>query len=66
MNAPFPEEETMTPSTTRATSATRQALTYLIPALLGVALLGIVGFAPYPAVHDAFHDVRHTAGFPCH
>lgn len=47
-------------------SAARQALAYLTPALLGVALLGLVGFAHYPAVHDAFHDLRHTAGFPCH
>lgn len=43
-----------------------RALAHLIPALMGFALLGLVGFAPYPAVHDAFHDVRHTAGFPCH
>ncbi len=56
----------MIPSRVRTASATRQALTYLTPALLGLALLGIVGFAPYPAVHDAFHDIRHTAGFPCH
>lgn len=47
-------------------SALRQALIDLIPAFLGIALVGLIGFAPYPAVHDAFHDVRHTAGFPCH
>jgi cobalt transporter subunit CbtB len=47
-------------------SAARSALAYLTPALLGMALLGVVGFAHYPAVHDAFHDLRHTAGFPCH
>lgn len=47
-------------------AAARQALAYLTPVLMGLALLGIVGFAPYPAVHDTFHDVRHAAGFPCH
>jgi len=47
-------------------TAVRQALVYLTPAALGVALLGLVGFAPYPAVHDTFHDVRHASGFPCH
>jgi len=47
-------------------SAVRQALAWLTPVLMGMALLGVIGFAPYPAVHDAFHDVRHTAGFPCH
>jgi cobalt transporter subunit CbtB len=49
-----------------ALPAVRAALTYLTPVALGFALLGLVGFAPYPAVHDAFHDVRHVAGFPCH
>ena len=36
--------------------------------LMGVALLAlyVVGLAQYPAVHEAFHDVRHAAGFPCH
>jgi cobalt transporter subunit CbtB len=47
-------------------SASRLALAYLTPALLGMALLSVIGFAHYPAVHDAFHDLRHTAGFPCH
>lgn len=34
--------------------------------LLGLALLYVVGFAPLPAVHNAAHDTRHTAAFPCH
>jgi cobalt transporter subunit CbtB len=50
---------------TRA-SVAQAALANLLPALMGVGLLFLIGFAPYPAVHDAFHDVRHTAGFPCH
>jgi cobalt transporter subunit CbtB len=25
-----------------------------------------VGFAPISAVHNAAHDTRHTAAFPCH
>jgi cobalt transporter subunit CbtB len=54
------------PSVSPAVSAIRQALAWLTPVLMGMALLGVIGFAPYPAVHDAFHDVRHTAGFPCH
>jgi len=47
-------------------AASRRALPFLVPAVMGLALLGVVGFAPYPAVHDAFHDIRHAAGFPCH
>jgi len=34
-------------------------------ALLGLALLYGVGFAP-AAVHNAAHDARHAAAFPCH
>ncbi|WP_425904220.1 CbtB domain-containing protein [Agrobacterium radiobacter] len=33
---------------------------------LGVLLVGGVGFAGIPAVHNAAHDVRHTLSFPCH
>ena len=35
-------------------------------ALLGVLLVWGVGFAPLEAVHNAAHDVRHSAAFPCH
>lgn len=35
-------------------------------ALLGVSVLFIAGFANSAAVHDAAHDTRHAAGFPCH
>jgi cobalt transporter subunit CbtB len=34
--------------------------------LLGSALLFLVGFAPISAVHNAAHDTRHSAAFPCH
>src|SRR5262249_35600243 len=33
---------------------------------LGVAVLYFVGFTPAMAVHNAAHDTRHTAAFPCH
>lgn len=35
-------------------------------ALLGLVLLWGVGFSPVEAVHNAAHDARHSAGFPCH
>lgn len=35
-------------------------------ALLGLAMVWTVGFAPLSAVHNAAHDTRHSAGFPCH
>lgn len=34
--------------------------------LLGSALIFLVGFAPIGAVHNAAHDTRHAAAFPCH
>jgi cobalt transporter subunit CbtB len=34
--------------------------------LAGTALIFLVGFAPISAVHNAAHDTRHTAAFPCH
>jgi cobalt transporter subunit CbtB len=40
-------------------------------AIVGAGLLGLflvlgVGFAPMAAIHNAVHDVRHSAAFPCH
>ena len=42
-----------------------------IGAVVGAGLLGLfivlgVGFAPLAVVHNAVHDVRHSAAFPCH
>jgi cobalt transporter subunit CbtB len=34
--------------------------------LLGLVLIWGVGFSPMEVVHNAAHDVRHSAGFPCH
>ncbi len=43
---------------------------HVIPAisamLTGLMLVLIVGFAPVAEVHNAAHDTRHTAAFPCH
>ncbi len=34
--------------------------------LLGAALIFLAGFAPVNALHNAAHDTRHSAAFPCH
>ena len=34
--------------------------------LLGIVILYGVGFIQTSAVHNAAHDVRHAAAFPCH
>ncbi|PKO83018.1 MAG: cobalt transporter [Betaproteobacteria bacterium HGW-Betaproteobacteria-11] len=42
----------------------------LLPALLaaglGLVLLYAAGFAEMPQLHNAAHDGRHSAAFPCH
>ncbi|ATQ77827.1 MULTISPECIES: CbtB domain-containing protein [Massilia] len=35
-------------------------------ASLGIVLLYGAGFASMEALHNAAHDSRHSAGFPCH
>lgn len=35
-------------------------------ATFGLGLVLALGFARIDAVHDATHDLRHSAGFPCH
>lgn len=34
--------------------------------LFGALILYVVGFLAVPSVHNATHDSRHAAGFPCH
>lgn len=43
------------------------AIRYGIAALLlGVLFIGVTGFAPMQAIHDAAHNTRHAISFPCH
>jgi cobalt transporter subunit CbtB len=35
-------------------------------AVLGLAVLYLVGFAAPHSIHEAAHDARHTLNFPCH
>jgi cobalt transporter subunit CbtB len=47
--------------------ARREATRYGIAAiLLGVLFIGVTGFAPLQALHDAAHNTRHAISFPCH
>ena len=50
-----------------ATSLTAsRAVPIFMAALLGIFLIGGVGFSHIEAVHNAAHDYRHSMGFPCH
>ena len=53
-----------------AAPATSVAKDKVLPALfasaLAAALLYGAAFSPLEALHNAAHDGRHSAGFPCH
>ena len=34
--------------------------------ILGLLLVGTIGFASDMRVHNGAHDTRHALGFPCH
>ncbi|TFG87777.1 MAG: CbtB-domain containing protein [Hyphomicrobiales bacterium] len=43
-----------------------RAIPIFMAALLGVFIVGGVGFSNLEAVHNAAHDYRHSMSFPCH
>ncbi len=58
-------------STTRAAAAASARRVYALLPALGAAFLGMfllwgVGFAGPAVIHNAAHDARHSAAFPCH
>lgn len=44
----------------------RKILPALVAASIGCGLIFAMGFAEMSALHNAAHDGRHSAGFPCH
>jgi len=49
------------------TATQSQRLTAAIgAAILGACLVYFAGFSHIDAVHNAAHDTRHSAAFPCH
>jgi cobalt transporter subunit CbtB len=57
-----------TASTSLGVSVGRQSrlLQLALAGLLGLFIVGFVGFSPLDVVHNATHDYRHSMGFPCH
>lgn len=58
----------MTTSTIAATGVSVQSrnLQLAMAALLGIFVIGFVGFSHMEVVHNAGHDYRHSMAFPCH
>ncbi|TCV70496.1 cobalt transporter subunit CbtB [Neorhizobium sp. R1-B] len=56
--------------TNSASMATSVSASKIIPlsmtALLGLFIVGFVGFSHMEVVHNAAHDSRHSFAFPCH
>lgn len=49
-----------------ASSAQSRLMQLALSALLGVFVLGFLGFSHIEAAHNAGHDYRHSMAFPCH
>ncbi|MEV4610612.1 CbtB-domain containing protein [Neorhizobium sp. LMR1-1-1.1] len=56
--------------TNSAAAAASVSASKIIPlgmsALLGLFMVGFVGFSHLEVVHNAAHDTRHSLAFPCH
>src|SRR5258706_8504523 len=50
----------------RANGWTKMVMSALFVALMGIGLVYGAGFADVSVLHNAAHDARHSAGFPCH
>jgi len=47
-------------------SLSQRLVAGVLALLIGLVLVGGVGFASDMAVHNGAHDTRHALGFPCH
>ena len=54
------------PSTLATVSTTSKAVQLAMAALLGLFIVGGVGFSHIQTLHNAAHDYRHSMAFPCH
>ncbi len=57
------QNASIAPSVTSRSQALLQAA---LAVLLGIMIVGFVGFSHVEAAHNAAHDTRHANAFPCH
>jgi cobalt transporter subunit CbtB len=57
---------TATTSLGAMTSSASRSMQLALTAMLGLFVIGFVGFAHMDVVHNAAHDYRHSMAFPCH
>ena len=58
--------EAAKPASAVAALTLSRAIPIFAAALLGMFIVGGVGFSHIEAVHHASHDYRHSMSFPCH
>jgi cobalt transporter subunit CbtB len=56
----------MNTSAKTATSSQSRLVQLASTMLLGVFVVGFLGFSQMEAAHNAAHDYRHSMAFPCH
>lgn len=56
----------MTTQISTASAINISLLPVALAALLGFAIIVIMGHVQAETLHNAAHDVRHATGFPCH
>ncbi len=49
-----------------STTLSQRLVAAIGASILGVCLVYFAGFSHIEAVHNAAHDTRHSAAFPCH
>lgn len=47
-------------------SAQSRYMQLALAGLLGIFVVGFLGFSHMEVVHNAAHDYRHSMAFPCH
>ncbi len=51
---------------TASLSVSQRVVAGVLALMIGLVLIGGVGFASDMAIHNGAHDTRHALGFPCH
>ncbi|UZE47181.1 CbtB-domain containing protein [Rhodopseudomonas sp. P2A-2r] len=59
-------QQTQTASFPTATTDASAVVQAVLAMVLGLFIVGVVGFSHISAIHNAAHDVRHANAFPCH
>ena len=66
MMSNFPNEAAGAANVATTTLTLSRVIPIFAALLLGIVIVGGVGFSHIEAVHNAAHDYRHSMSFPCH